>query len=123
MVYDTDPEKMIAAQQKGYNVQAACVEDIVGRCNVILVGCDTAPITPPMYDRMHDRTILATVTSPDDAMAASPAPPRRPLAGRVTSPHRTGARAGSALLGDNRPTAARRRPTRSSVGKMANRTG
>nr|VFJ98061.1 MAG: NADP oxidoreductase coenzyme F420-dependent [Candidatus Kentron sp. H]VFK01196.1 MAG: NADP oxidoreductase coenzyme F420-dependent [Candidatus Kentron sp. H]VFK04908.1 MAG: NADP oxidoreductase coenzyme F420-dependent [Candidatus Kentron sp. H] len=68
MVYDRDPEKMIEAQQKGYNVQASGVEDIVERCNFILVGCDTAPIQPSMYDRMHDRTILATVTSPDDAL-------------------------------------------------------
>ena len=68
MVYDTDPEKMIEAQQKGYNVQASCVGDIVERCNVILVGCDTAPIKPPMYALMHERTILATVTSPDDAL-------------------------------------------------------
>ncbi|VFM95871.1 MAG: S-adenosyl-L-homocysteine hydrolase, NAD binding domain [Candidatus Kentron sp. G] len=68
MVYDIDPEKMIAAQQKGYNIQATCVEDIVQWCNVILVGCDTAPIKPHMYAMMHEHTIIATVTSPDDAL-------------------------------------------------------
>nr|VFK51433.1 MAG: S-adenosyl-L-homocysteine hydrolase, NAD binding domain [Candidatus Kentron sp. TUN] len=68
MVYDTDPEKMIAAQQQGHNILATCVEDIVERCNVILVGCDTAPIKPEMYARMHDHAIIATVTSPDDAL-------------------------------------------------------
>ena len=68
MVYDIDPEKMIAAQQKGYNIQATCVEDIVKCCNVILVGCDTAPIKPHLYSMMHDHTIIATVTSPDDSL-------------------------------------------------------
>nr|VFK64589.1 MAG: NADP oxidoreductase coenzyme F420-dependent [Candidatus Kentron sp. TC] len=68
MVYDTSPEKMIEAQQKGYNVQAACVEDILRRCNVILVGSDTAPIKSKMYESMHNHTIVATVTSPDDSL-------------------------------------------------------
>nr|VFK12911.1 MAG: NADP oxidoreductase coenzyme F420-dependent [Candidatus Kentron sp. LPFa] len=68
MIYDINPERMIEAQQRGHNIQATCVEDILKRCNVILVGSDTAPIKPEMYELMHNHTIVATVTSPDDSL-------------------------------------------------------
>jgi S-adenosylhomocysteine hydrolase len=68
MVFDTNPEKMIEAGQKGYNIQCGSVEELVSQCNMIIVGADTAPIKPFMYDSIRNHTIIGTVTSPDDTL-------------------------------------------------------
>ncbi len=68
VVYDTDPAKMIEASGLGYNISATSVEELVERCNFIIVGTDNAPIKPEMYGLMRDQTMIATVTSPDDTL-------------------------------------------------------
>ena len=68
MVYDANPARMVEALQEGFNIRPKSVADIARHCNLIIVGTDTAPIKPEMYELMRDNTTIFTVTSADDSL-------------------------------------------------------
>lgn len=68
MVFDTNNKKMIEAALLGYNINCDGVEDIISKCNIVVIGADTAPIKPEMYKKAQDGLIIITATSADDSL-------------------------------------------------------
>ena len=68
MVFDLNPARMVEALQEGFNIMPESVEDIARNCNLIIVGTDTAPLRPDLYEMMRDNTTIFTVTSADDSL-------------------------------------------------------
>ncbi len=68
MIYDANPARMVEALQEGFNIRSKSVDDIARHCNLIIVGTDTAPIKPAMYELMRENTTIFTVTSADDSL-------------------------------------------------------
>lgn len=68
LIYDTDPYKIIAACQDGFDISCKNIEDTISRSNIIVIGTDTAPIPPEYYSLMNHNTLIVTVTSADDSL-------------------------------------------------------
>lgn len=67
-VFDINPAAMTAATGQGHDITPETPEDIVAACNLVLVGTDTAPITPAMYAAIQREVYIGTVTSADDSL-------------------------------------------------------